>query len=59
MRLLVQNRIAEFHTELEVLPDEVAAKPLSYPLLLRLLPPHRLVPHAYPGLQAWQTVLQR
>lgn len=25
MRLLVQNRIAEFHTELEVLPAEASA----------------------------------
>lgn len=27
LRLLVQNRIAEFHTELEVIPDEVQAAP--------------------------------
>ena len=27
MRLLVQNRIAEFHTELEVLPAEASACP--------------------------------
>ena len=29
MRLLVQNRIAEFHTELEVLPAEASACPFG------------------------------
>lgn len=27
LRLLVQNRIAEFHTELELIPDEIQAAP--------------------------------
>jgi 26S proteasome regulatory subunit N12 len=38
LRLLVQNRIAEFHTELEVIPSEV------WSIMTRTLPADRALP---------------
>ena len=38
LRLLVQNRIAEFHTELELIPQEVGAwSPASFMLYSAIL----------------------
>ncbi len=36
LRLLVANRIAEFHTELELIPEEVSIQGLGVPLGCRL-----------------------